>query len=56
MHDIVIRGETIPDGTGAPGFVGDIAIDGKTWSAAVSAPCGAAERRKFAAGVRRFTL
>jgi len=28
MHDIVIRGGTIVDGTGAPAFVGDIAIDG----------------------------
>jgi N-acyl-D-aspartate/D-glutamate deacylase len=28
MHDIVIRGGTIVDGTGAPAFTGDIAIDG----------------------------
>ncbi|MEE4349102.1 MAG: D-aminoacylase [Pacificimonas sp.] len=28
MHDIVIRGGTIVDGTGAPSFTGDIAIDG----------------------------
>lgn len=28
MHDIVIRGGTIIDGTGAKGFIGDVAIDG----------------------------
>jgi N-acyl-D-amino-acid deacylase len=28
MHDIVIRGGTIVDGTGAPRFTGDIAIEG----------------------------
>ena len=28
MHDIVIRGGTIVDGTGKPSFVGDLAIDG----------------------------
>jgi N-acyl-D-amino-acid deacylase len=28
MHDIVIRGGTIIDGTGAKGFTGDVAIDG----------------------------
>ena len=27
MHDLVIRGGTLMDGTGAPGAVGDLAID-----------------------------
>ena len=30
MHDIVIRGGTILDGTGAPGLTGDVAIEGET--------------------------
>ena len=29
MHDIVIRGGRIVDGTGAPAFTGDIAVDGR---------------------------
>lgn len=29
MHDLVIRGGTIVDGSGAPAFLGDIAIDGE---------------------------
>ncbi|PZN92615.1 MAG: amidohydrolase [Alphaproteobacteria bacterium] len=33
MHDMVIRGGTIVDGTGAPAFTGDIAIDGGLISA-----------------------
>ena len=28
MHDIVISGGTIVDGSGAPAFAGDVAIDG----------------------------
>jgi N-acyl-D-aspartate/D-glutamate deacylase len=30
MHDIVIRGGTIIDGTGSEGYIGDVAIDGET--------------------------
>jgi N-acyl-D-amino-acid deacylase len=33
MHDMVIRGGTVVDGTGSPSFVGDIAIDGGLISA-----------------------
>ena len=29
MHDIVIRGGTIVDGTGKPAFTGDLAIAGE---------------------------
>ena len=29
MHDVVIRGGTIVDGTGAPAYAGDLAIDGE---------------------------
>src|SRR5579884_2862796 len=43
MHDIVIRGGAIIDGTGRPGFTGDIAIDGAR-IAAVGGKAGPARR------------
>src|SRR5580704_10253441 len=43
MHDIVIRGGTIIDGTGIPGFAGDVAIDGDR-IAAVGGRLGPARR------------
>src|ERR1700728_3943792 len=43
MHDIVIRGGTIVDGTGAEAFAGDIAIDGDR-IVAVGGKAGAARR------------
>ena len=43
MHDIVIRGGTIVDGTGAPAFTGDVAIDGDR-IAAVGGKAGPARR------------
>jgi N-acyl-D-aspartate/D-glutamate deacylase len=43
MHDIVIRGGTIVDGTGAAPFTGDIAVDsGKI--AAVGGKAGSGRR------------
>lgn len=38
MHDLVIRGGTIVDGSGAPAYVGDIAIDGELITAVGSIP------------------
>jgi N-acyl-D-amino-acid deacylase len=43
MHDIVIRGGTIVDGTGALSFTGDVAIDGKRLTA-VGGKAGPARR------------
>ena len=43
MHDIVIRGGTIVDGTGRPAFTGDIAVDGRM-IAAVGGKAGPGRR------------
>ncbi len=43
MHDIVIRGGTILDGTGAPSITGDVAIDGDR-IVEVGGKAGAAKR------------
>ena len=50
MHDLVIRGGTIVDGTGAPRFTGDVAIDGGTISA-VGGRAGPARREIDADGL-----
>ncbi|WP_160119991.1 N-acyl-D-amino-acid deacylase family protein [Rhodovarius lipocyclicus] len=49
MHDTVIRGGTIVDGTGAPAFVGDVAIDHGIITA-VGGKAGPARRDVNAAG------
>jgi len=50
MHDLVIRNGKIVDGTGAPAFGGDIAIDGGT-IAAVGGKAGPGRREIDAAGL-----
>ena len=50
MHDIVIRGGTIIDGSGAPAFTGDVAIDGER-IAAVGGRAGPARRDTDADGL-----
>jgi len=50
MHDIVIRGGTILDGTGSAGFAGDLAIDGAK-IAQVGGKAGPAKREIDADGL-----
>jgi len=50
MHDTVIRGGTIIDGTGKPGFTGDVAIDGDK-IAQVGGKAGPGKREIDAAGL-----
>lgn len=50
MHDLVIRGGSIVDGTGAPAFSGDLAIDDGRL-AAVGGKAGAGRREIDAAGL-----
>ena len=49
MHDLVIRGGTIVDGSGAPAREGDVAIDGDR-IAEVGGKAGAARREIDASG------
>ena len=49
MHDVVIRGGTIIDGTGARGYVGDVAIDGDRITS-VGGTAGPGRREFDAAG------
>src|SRR5229473_1249297 len=50
MHDIVIRGGTIVDGTGQPAFTGDLAVDGGR-IATVGGKAGPARREIDASGL-----
>src|SRR5215470_8289126 len=50
MHDLVIRNGTIVDGSGRPGFAGDVAIDAGRITAA-GGKAGAARREIDAAGL-----
>ena len=50
MHDLVIRGGTVVDGTGRAKFTGDVAIDGAT-IAAVGGRAGPARREIDADGL-----
>ena len=50
MHDTVIRGGTVVDGTGAPRFTGDVAIDGGR-IAQVGGKAGSAKREIKADGL-----
>lgn len=50
MHDLVIRGGTIVDGTGAPRYQGDVAIDGDR-IASVGGKAGPGTREIDAAGL-----
>src|SRR5262252_6186426 len=50
MHDLVIRNGKIVDGTGAPAFIGDIAIDGDL-IASVGSEAGAGRREIDASGL-----
>ncbi len=50
MHDIVIRGGTIVDGTGSPGYIGDVAIDGDR-IASVGGKAGPGKREIDAKGL-----
>lgn len=49
MHDLVIKGATIVDGTGADAYTGDVTVDGGVISS-VGGTAGAAKREIAADG------
>ena len=51
MHDLVIRGGTVVDGTGAPRATADVAIDGERIAAVGDATSGAGRREIDARGL-----
>ena len=51
MHDIIIRGGTIVDGTGGAPFKGDVAIDGDRIVAVAEHIAGSARRELDATGL-----
>ena len=52
MHDLVVRGGTVVDGTGAPGRTADVAVDGGRVTEVGRA--GAGRREIEADGARRL--
>lgn len=49
MHDLIIEGGTIVDGSGAPAFTGDVVIDGERITAITRSRSGGRARRRIRA-------